>query len=236
MGTSLPTDTIQTMDVRYEAFWVPGLAHEVERDESLRCGLDWLAKAEQSYGRAGRIVMYAKKMLHNAPLLAAAAHRWEFVSPRSRHSYNRGPVLAVWPPDSGVIELAEELSQGCALCVIAGHYDLSAWVKRSCATCLLSGFEEPPSKELALEVRESLDHMLWFDGHNGFVGAGGKEDAVRRLQTFARQPNRPASQEIEDYLLASGETDADGARRARRWYEEILLGKQHRDYRGRVIR
>jgi hypothetical protein len=85
-------------------------------------------------------------------------------------------------------------------------------------------------------VRESLDHMLWFDGHNGFVGAGGKEDALRRLQAIAASAYGVEPQEIEGYLLASGKTDAEGARRARRWYEEILAGKEHRDYRGRIIR
>jgi hypothetical protein len=233
---SSEADTIQPMDVPYEALWVPGLAHDIERDESLRCGLGWLAEAEESCGRAGRIVMYAKKMAGNAPLLTAAAQRWEFVSPRSRHSYDPGPVLAVWPPDSGVIELAESLSRGYALCVIAGRYDLSAWIKRARATCLIAGFEEPPPEELAPEVRESLDHMLWFDGHNGFVGAGGKEDAIRRLRAIAARADKPAPREIEDHLLASGETDADGARQARRWYEEILRGKRHLDYRGHVIR
>lgn len=227
---------LKLMDVGYEAFWVPGLMHDIDRDESLRCGLGWLQDAERTYGRVGRIVMYAKKMAGNAPLLMAAAQQWEFVSPRSRHSYDRGPVLAVWPPDAGVIELAEDLSRGCALCVIAGRYDLSAWITRARATCLLAGFEEPLSEELAAEVQESLDHMLFFDGHNGFIGAGGKEDAIRRLQTIAAPANRPTPEEIEGYLLASGETDAEGARRARRWYDEILAGKQHRDYRGRIIR
>jgi len=224
------------MGVPYDAFWVPGLSHDIDRDESLRCGLGWLAEAEQTYRRRGRIVMYAKKMAGNAALLREAEQRWEFVSPRSRHSYDHGPVLAVWPPDSRVIELAEDLSRGYALCVIAGHYDLCAWITRARATCLLAGFEEPPSGELAAEVQESLDHMLFFDGHNGFVGAGGKEDAIRRLQSIAALAKRPTPQDIEGYLLASGETDAEGAQRARRWYDEILAGRRHRDYRGRVIR
>ncbi len=81
----------------------------------------------------------------------------------------------------------------------------------------------------------SLDAMLAFDGHNGFIGAGGKEDAIRRLNAISRAADRPVPSALEDYLLSSGQTSARGADRARRWYEEILQGKRHRDYRGRII-
>jgi hypothetical protein len=40
---------------------------------------------------------------------------------------------------------------------------------------------------------------------------------------------------MEDYLLSTGKTNADGAERAGRWYEEIQKGKRHRDDRGRII-
>lgn len=36
-------------------------------------------------------------------------------------------------------------------------------------------------------------------------------------------------------MRASGETHAKGIERARNWYQEILEGKRHRDYRGRLI-
>ncbi len=91
------------------------------------------------------------------------------------------------------------------------------------------------SSGLPKEVEKDLDHMLAFDGHNGFIGGGGKENSIRTLQRIAGRDDRPDPQSIEDYLTASGETSAAGAVRARRWYEEILQGKSHRDYRGRVI-
>jgi hypothetical protein len=74
-----------------------------------------------------------------------------------------------------------------------------------------------------------------FDGHNGFLGAGGKEHAIHTLRRIAGGPDRPDPQAVEDYLLASGQTHAEGAKRARRWYEEILVGKRHRGDRGRSI-
>lgn len=81
----------------------------------------------------------------------------------------------------------------------------------------------------------NLDAMLAFDGHNGFIGAGGKEDAISPLGAISRAADRPTPSALESYLLSTGETSAKGADRARRWYEEILQGKRHRDYRGRVI-
>jgi hypothetical protein len=136
-----------------------------------------------------------------------------------------------------VLELAEMLALDSSLCVIAGFkYDISPWVEKANAVCLVDGYEdELTAPALSREVRKLLDGMLSFDGHNGFVGGGGKEDAIRTLQTIAAMPDRPTPQAIGGYLMASGETDADGAERARRWYEEILAGKRHRDYRGRII-
>ncbi len=40
---------------------------------------------------------------------------------------------------------------------------------------------------------------------------------------------------IVGYLWSTGETEADGAERAGRWYEEIRQGKRHRDDGGRII-
>lgn len=39
----------------------------------------------------------------------------------------------------------------------------------------VSGFAVDPGEEISTEIREELDHLLSFDGHNGFLGAGGKE-------------------------------------------------------------
>ena len=225
-----------SVPARYDAFWVPGLDHDIDRDESLSVGLRWLADAERAHQTPGVIVMYAKSMVHNAPLLGEAARRWEFVSPRSKSTWRGGPVLAVWPPDSKVLELAETRALDFALCVVAGRYDISAWVRKAKATCLVEGFEEDTTgPRLPPEAIVNLDAMLAFDGHNGFIGAGGKEDAIRRLGAISRAADRPTPSALESYLLSTGETSAKGADRARRWYEEILQGKRHRDYRGRVI-
>jgi hypothetical protein len=232
----LSEEDSMTVPARYQGFWVPGLDHDIDRDESLRVGLRWLADAERTHKATGVIAMYAKSMVQNAPLLGEAARRWEFVSPRSRRPWGNGPVLAIWPPDSSVLEFAESLALDSAICVVAGHYDISAWVTKANATCLVEGFEgDITGPELSRDVTASLDAMLGFDGHNGFIGAGGKEDAIRRLNAISRAADRPVPSALEAYLLSSSQTSAKGADRARRWYEEILQGKRHRDYRGRII-
>jgi hypothetical protein len=224
-----------SVPVRYEASWVPGLAHDIDVDDSLRLGLTWLAEAEHEDGRPGVVVMYAKKMTANRALLSQAASRWNFVSSRSQQPGRHGPVLAIWPPDAGVLEFAESMALDRALCVVAGNYDIAPWVRKSGASCLVQGWESVEDEPLPRDVEEELDHMLSFDGHNGFIGAGGKEDAIRALRRIALRRDRPDPQAIEDYLTGSGETSAKGATRARSWYEEILAGKSHRDHGGRII-
>ncbi len=124
----------------YDAFWVPGLNHDIDRDDSLRVGLRWLAEAEGKHGGSGTIVMHPKSMLDDAPLLRRAASRWEIVSRRTRGSAGRGPVLCVWPPDGRVLELAEHVAARKALCVIPGFlYDISAWIDKVQARCLVEG-------------------------------------------------------------------------------------------------
>lgn len=229
-----------TKTPHYEAAWIPGLDHEIDADESLAVGFRWLAEAERTHGGRGIVVMYAKQMMGNNPLLGQAAGRWEFVSPRSRSQSGlprgRGPVLAIWPPNNHTLELAEQLAFGSALCVISGSlYDIAPWVRRTGARGLVEGFSTADAPDVPEEVKTSLDHMLFFGGHNSFLGGGEKEDAIRRLREIARRPDRPTRETIEEYLRASGETDGDGAQRAGKWYVGILEGKRHRDYARRTI-
>lgn len=220
----------------YEAAWAPGLGHDIDPDESLALGFRWLAAAEKRHGGAGVVVMYAKRMAGNRPLLAQAASRWDFVSPRSNRPRGHGPVLAIWPPSDRVLEFAEELAIGTALCVIPSRgLEITPWVRRTGAQCLTGGFEVVDAPALPPEVTKSLDSMLFFGGHNNFLGGGEKEDAIRRLHKIAARSDAPSRARIEDHLRASGETDANGVERAGKWYEEVLDGRRHRDYRGRVI-
>jgi hypothetical protein len=42
-----------SVPARYQAFWVPGLDHDIDRDENLRAGLRWLADVERRHSAPG---------------------------------------------------------------------------------------------------------------------------------------------------------------------------------------
>jgi hypothetical protein len=217
-----------------EAAWAPGLDSDIATDDSLRAAFQWLRKAEQTHGGRGIIVMNAASMRRNDRLLAAA--EWDVISPRSKHPGSRGPVLAIWPNDR-TLEVAEMLATGSALCVIGSRRgDISPWIQRTGAKCIVKGYDVEPAETLAAEVTGSLDEMLDWGGHNNFVGPSDKTDAIRRLRAIADRSDAPSRQAIESYLRASEKTDADGATRAGKWYDEIRHGTRHRDYRGQEIR
>jgi hypothetical protein len=71
--------------------------------------------------------------------------------------------------------------------------------------------------------------MLAFDGHNGFIGAGGKEDAIRRLQTISQAADRPTPAAVEGYLVSTGETSAEGQPR-----ETLVRGDSSRQAPSRL--
>lgn len=222
---------------RYEAFWVPGLEHDIDQAESLTAALKWLSDAESVYEGVGVIVMYAKKMSQNDPLLRAASHRWDFVSRASRRPHGQGPVLCIWPPNAQVLELGEQFALDNALCVVAGRYDIGGWIAKANAECLLPEYSTTvATPRLADDVADAINSMLLFGGNNDFLGGGEKEDAIRTLKSLIHRDDRPTPAVLEKYIVASGDTSAEGSQRIRRWYEEILDGKSHRDSRGRIIR
>lgn len=223
---------------RYVAYWVPGLDDEIDPDDALRLAFSWLDHEERARGGAGIIVMFAKKMMGNRPLLGAAAGRWDFISPRSRGRWPRGtgPVLCIWPPNDDTLELAEQLAHGSALCVIPGSlYDVAGWIARTKAQSVVQGASARLVPDLPEDMAESLRSMAWFGGHNAFLGGGEKERAIRVLNEIARRRDRPSRESLETFLRSCREVEHDGASRAGKWYEEILQGKRHRDYAGRII-
>jgi hypothetical protein len=92
-----------------------------------------------------------------------------------------------------------------------------------------------PGPVLSEDVKQALDGTIQFDGQNSFVGAGGKEDAIRTLRQISAMRPRPKAEDIEAYALARGETDYQGAARLAEWYEGILAGKRFKGDRGRLI-
>jgi len=218
---------------RYEAFWIPG-PDELDIDEGLHLAYRWLETAPYRGERV--VVLNAKKMVNNRRTLAEAS-RYHVVSPRARDiSYaSAGPVLAIWP-NADTLELAQELALDSALCVIPYRHDITWWISRTGAVNIAEPESQPVSlASLDPAVVATLNSILAFGGHNGFLGGGEKEEAVRDLRAMLADGHQPAPSDVEDYARASGETDVEGARRLRSFYEKILAGGHLRDYHGRAI-
>jgi hypothetical protein len=221
----------------YDAFWIPGLDSDFDADEALRLGFEWLDRAR--YAGGPLIVLYAKKMIQNRPSLAQAAHRFPVVSPQSHGGApyaGKHAVLAVWTHGK-TLDFAEECAHGGGLCVIPAKVEhIRPWISRTGAINLTDPEAPPePMSQLAAQVKKLLDGTIAFDGHNGFLSGGGKEDAIDALRRIAAQDERPASVDLENYVRSTGEVDAEGAARLRQWYEGVLQGRGFRDYRGRPI-
>jgi hypothetical protein len=218
---------------RYEAFWIPGLdSDEFDHDETLAIGGQWLD--ESDYGRGPIIVMNAVNMWDR---LVPLAGRYPVVSPQSRdrRAGTEHAVLAVWPAERA-LQLAENLAFHGGLCVVPGFsYDLTSWINTTGATNLADPSSAHVSLGLSSEVRTILDGIVQFDGHNGFLNAEGKIDAIRGLQRMVQQTHRPDPAAVREYVRATGRVYYGGAERLEGWYRGLLEGKSFRDYRGRRI-
>lgn len=222
---------------RYSACWLPGLNDDdADPDEVLASAFEWLDTVPCDEARL--VVMNVLAAVHNRPLIATAATRYEVLSPRSRRYVQRdgNAVLAIWPTNA-TLEYAEGLARNGSLCVIPGSLDdLSHWIVRVSAEHLW-GCDDALSQEPVLQhaVRSALDSIVAFDGYNNFLGAGGKENSIRRLRAMIREGDRPDSSALENYVLARGVRSHEGARRLRHWYEGLLAGRRFHDYRRRPI-
>jgi len=218
----------------FDAYWLPAFDSDADPDEIIAAGYRWLQQAERAAGVRGVIAMHAAQMRHNRPILGEAP--WEIVSPRSRGSYRTGgPVLAIYPPER-TLELAERMAAGSALCVIPYlTVDIAGWIERTGASCLVDGFAAPAREALAPAAEEELRHVVSFGGHNGFLGGGEKQIAIKAFHRIRWMAGRPSRSGIEDYLRSTGEVDSEAVARAGKWYEEVLAGKRHRNDRGEII-
>lgn len=223
--------------VTFEAFWIPGLDDDIDIDDSLDLGFQWMEDWERSHGGTGLLVMYAVSSARSDPRIAEATRRWDVISRRSRgYGRGKGPVLCIWPPDDATLELAESRAMNTALCVIPGSLmDIGPWIEKTRARCLVEGFERQVMAPLPPEIARILDGMLFFGGHNTFLGSGEKERAIRDLRRIAERADAPSREALEDYLRASGETRGEGARRVGEWYDGVRHGRSYRDYRGRPL-
>ncbi|MYD27791.1 MAG: hypothetical protein F4X03_02575 [Dehalococcoidia bacterium] len=228
------------MTDRYKSYWLPGLDNDdVDPDEVLHSAFVWLET--EPYSGERLVVMNTLGMTENRPFLAEASASYTVISPKARRRIGTasGPgnaVLAIWPAHE-TLELAEVLARDGSLCVIPGSLDdMSPWIHRTSAHALWD-IDSPDDDPLRLDepVRSALDSIVAFDGHNNFLGAGGKEHAVRKLRAMIADGHRPDPSTLENYVLVHGTRSFRGARRLREWYEGLLQGRRFYDYARRPI-
>jgi hypothetical protein len=225
---------VSSQSKRYEAFWIPGLdSDEPDQDEALEIGARWLKQA--SYPGGPIIVMNGVSMWGRLGMLTG---RYHLVSPQSKDRHFQGgehAVLAVWPAPRA-LNLAETLAFRGGLCVIPGRsYDLSAWILATGATNVANPSAPVGSLGLDAAVRTVLDGIVQFGGHNGFLNAEEKIDAIQALRRMISAGHRPDPAAVREYVRATGNVYHDGAERLEVWYRGLLAGKSFRDYRRRSI-
>ena len=181
-------------------------------------------------------MLHAKRMASNSGL--RGVNQFHVVSPKSARPFyaDVGPVLAIWP-DPKTVEFAEGLALDSALCVVPNYrYDMTWWIDKTAATNLANPDAEPVTLiPLDPAVIDTLDGIISFGGHNGFVGGGEKEYAVEDLRAMLAAGHQPTAQEVEDYVRSTGKVDIEGAQRLAGWWQVLLDNGQLRDYRGRSI-
>ena len=203
------------MTSRCKSYWLPGLGNDdVDSDEVIHSAFAWL-RTEQCSGKR-LVVMNALGMTKNRPSLAQASAPYIVISPRARQRIGAArrtgnAVLAIWPTHE-TLELAERLARDGSLCVIPGSLDdVSHWIQRTSAHALWD--VAPPNDDpLRLDepVRRVIDSIIAFDGRNNFLGAGGKEQAIRRLRSMIGDGHRPDPSALENYMLARGRREFQG--------------------------
>ena len=176
----------------YDAFWLPAFDVDVDPDEVLEVGGAWLRQAVYPGGPV--IVLHAAKMVENRESLARLASEFPVVGPTTKNRTYHGShaVLAVWPSKRSM-EVAEEMaSPDGGLCVIPYEgEEWAPWIAAHRAVDLLKPDDEPPTLDLPAGARTSLDWMVLFDGHNGFIQS--KAEIVGRLRQMVADGYRPVS-------------------------------------------
>jgi hypothetical protein len=205
---------------------VPGIDSDTDPDDALSLGEKWLQSTVQVQHRI--IVMNAVKMSGNSPRLSRLASRFPVYSPQSHYPpQGTKAVLAVYPTLK-TLGWAEDLAINGALCVVSWTTDYTAWIARTGAVNLADPDAAVPElAPLPAPVAERLDGAIFFGGHNGFLGGHEKDRLVGDL-IWISENHRVTPEAVEAYLLASGDVRAEGALRARKWYEGVLAGKRFR--------
>lgn len=214
----------------FDAFWIPDPeTWDVYYPPEL--GMAWL---RQQPGPRALLVP-----TQNNAQFAGSLHGIELLTRRSWSTGDAASVLVCFP-NAELLEIANgyQLQRVCV--ADNGNLAVSAWVERHHARALIPANYDgvPPDRKLPdppRDIREELEHIIAFDAHNSFIGAGGKEASIKALRRINQRHPELEPQMLEAWAYAHPDVTAQGAARLRTWLEEIRDGVRHRDSGRRPI-
>lgn len=224
------------MPVDYEAFLIPNPESWEPPDGfwPADVGVSWLR--QQPRPRAVVVPTLERSRELHLP------NDVKVVTPRSR--YARGgrqeSVLVCFALDPRLIAIAEDMRPS-RLCVTDyGSDAVRAWADKHNPIELVpewweGDLDERESFAMPPDVADEISHVIAFDGHNQFIGAGGKSNAVRALRRINDRHPGLDSAEFTAWLLTLDGVQPPGAKRLGKWFEEVQRGVNHRDHGGGPI-
>lgn len=138
-------------------------------------------------------------------------------TPQGKRRFDHGPVLA-YVPDERTLKLALDLARGYSLAVVETvSFPLAEWAAGAKAINLLDG--STSASTIPDDVKNDLDHAVFFGGNNGWTGSHEKQHARSQLESHVRS-GRLEPEQAASYVMSQGVSDA-GAKRLRRLLENL---------------
>lgn len=198
------------------AAWVPDDDPERPWDEAADLAADWIWERSEIEGSLPFLLTNTFQNSVGIGSLTDIGRQGGHATPQGKDRFDRGPVIAYVPVER-TLDLALDLARGYSLVVVETEsFPLSEWAAAAGAINLLDG--SVSSSSIPDDVREDLDHAVFFGGNNGWTGSHEKQHARRCLVDHVRagllEPEQAAS-----YVMAKGVSDK-GARRLRELLEK----------------
>lgn len=198
------------------AAWVPDDDAERPWSEAGALAAEWLWQRCEVEGRKPLLVTNSRQS-HVLPEFADIVQEGGHATPRSKDTFERGPVVA-YVPDAKSLAFATGLARGSSLVVVEGsQLSLREWAAGVGATNLLD--RAVTTTGIPADVVKSLDSAIFFGGNNGWSGQHEKQNARKILSDHVRQGTLTPD-DAAAYALSRGVND-DGAKRLKTLLEKV---------------
>jgi hypothetical protein len=180
-------------------------------DRAVRLAVQWFRQQPGD----GLVLLHAKKMIRNNPLLARLVSGALVEKPDTvwRSGWQGGPVLAPWPSEQVLGALSDELAhRATAVCIIEWGEEAyqQAWLAGHGARSLVTGEVAGAAALLPPVVEVAMRHLGIIVNHNnGLVQEFDKAYAVGTLQELVRGGHRFDVDQLCAWALANGFTDRE---------------------------